>query len=343
MNKRILITGAQGFLGRYLAKALIKGTKRLEVVGIGRSPRLDDCFTHSIYIKDNKTIPAPLPAGMAEALSSRYKYFSIDVNDKKQLGGLLKSYQPTAIIHLASGLKGDNCSKLLHTNINGTLNLLSTCKKYLANVVFVHVSSGGVYGFPSNPDVLPFKESHPCHPEDSYQLTKAAEEEMVKQFCEQNYIPWMALRVFNIVGPGQDERHVCGRWVSELMTIKNGYKDPYLKTAGLTSVRDFVDVRDVANNIVELLANRQYNQVFNIASGKPVVIKDVLNCCLNAVFGDNKRDVEIDIRQQTSLSDQKTDQHYGDNTNLLAAGGSIDFSLKSSIADMVSYYGLIYC
>jgi nucleoside-diphosphate-sugar epimerase len=342
MNKRILITGAQGFLGRYLTAALIKGDKDLEVIGIGRSSRLDDCFTHSLCIKDNQTIPAPLPAGIAEALHRRYKYFALDTNDKKHIEELLKTQQPTAVIHLASGLKGDHCSKLLNTNITGTLNLLSTCKKYLTNGPFIGVSSGGVYGFPSKPEDLPFRESYPCNPEESYQLTKAAEEKMVKEFCEHFDIRWMALRVFNIIGPGQDERHVCGRFVSELVSIRNGYKDPYLKTSGLTSVRDFVDVRDVAGNIVQLLTNRQYNQVFNISSGKPVVIKDVLDCCINAVFGNEKGKIEIDSGQQTFLSDQKIDQHYGDNTCLINAGGSIDFSLASSIKDMVSYYGLIY-
>jgi nucleoside-diphosphate-sugar epimerase len=342
MNKRILITGAQGFLGRYLAEALIKGDKHLEVIGIGRSQRLDDCFTHSLSIKNNQTIPAPLPVGMGQILSKRYQYFAIDTNDKKQLAGLLETRQPTAIIHLASGLKGDHCSKLLNTNITGTLNLLSASKKYLINVPFVSISSGGVYGFPLNPGDLPFKESHPCNPEESYQLTKAAEEKIVEGFCEQFDIPWLALRVFNIIGPGQDERHVCGRFVSELIRIKNRYKNPYLKTSGLASVRDFVDVRDVANNIIRLLANRQYNQVFNIASGTPVVIKDVLDRCLNAVLANGKGRVEIDAGQQTFFNDQKIDQHYGDNTRLLNAGGAINFSLASSIKDMVSYYGLIY-
>jgi nucleoside-diphosphate-sugar epimerase len=342
MNKRILLTGAQGFLGRYLAAALLKGDEDLEVIGIGRSPRFDGCFTHSLCIKNNQSIPAPLPADIAQAMRGRYRYFAVDTHDKKNIEVLLIAQQPTAIVHLASGLKGDPCGKLLNTNITGTLNLLSACRQYLTGVPFLGVSSGGVYGFPSRPEELPFRESCPCNPEDAYQLTKAAEEKVMSAFCEHFDIPWMALRVFNIIGPGQDERHVCGRFVSELLRIKNDCKAPYLTTLGLTSVRDFVDVRDVAGNIVRLLANRQYNQVFNIASGKPVRIGDVLEECLKAVLGTQKEKVKIDSGQRTAVSGQKTDQHYGDNTKLLAAGGSINFSLAASIADMVSYYNVIY-
>ncbi|RZK20025.1 MAG: NAD(P)-dependent oxidoreductase, partial [Flavobacterium sp.] len=285
MNKCILITGAQGFLGRYLTTALLNEDKDLQVVGIGRSAQLDSSFTHSLRIKNNQIIPAPLPISIVKALQGRYQYFMMDTNDKLQVEKLLKSQQPTTIIHLASGLKGDHCDKFLNSNVSGTLSLLSACRNCLKGVPFIGISSGGVYGFSSLSKDLPFKEIQLCNPADSYQYTKAVEEEIVKVFCENFDIPWMALRVFNILGPGQDERHVCGRFLSELISIKHDFKDPFLKTSGLTSIRDFVDVRDVAYNIIQLLKVKQYNQVFNIASNKPVIIKDILDDCLNAVFG----------------------------------------------------------
>ncbi|WP_181276652.1 NAD-dependent epimerase/dehydratase family protein [Arcticibacter pallidicorallinus] len=342
MNERVLITGAQGFLGRYVTAAILKADSNCEVIGIGRSGRSDDSFTHTLHIKDGQNIPAPLPLALRNIFTERYRYLSVDINSKAQIDELFQAYRPSAIIHLASGLRGDSCSKLFNTNISGMLNLMSACRAYDYTGSFISVSSGGVYGFPSKPGDLPFLESHPCNPEDSYQLTKAAEETIVKEFCEYLAIPWMILRVFNVIGPGQDERHVCGRFVSELVRIKNEYKDAYLKTSALTSVRDFVDVRDVASNIVGLFMNKQYKNVFNISSGKPAEIAVVLNSCLAAVFGAEIGHLKIDSVQTDETVSKQIDHHFGDNCKLLSFGGSVNFSLENSIRDMVAYYDSVY-
>src|SRR5690349_1382396 len=109
MSKRILITGAQGFLGRYVIDSLSKAFPYWEVLGVGRSLRRDNHFTHTIHIKDKQIIQAPLPVSFSEDIYKRYKYLSVDINNKADVDEVINLFKPSIIIHLASGLKGDPC------------------------------------------------------------------------------------------------------------------------------------------------------------------------------------------------------------------------------------------
>jgi len=338
MSHRILVTGAQGLVGRYLTKALMREFTDIEVVGIGRSAELSNHFTHDIEIKANEKIKAPLPNDLI-IKDSNYRYVQLDTSNQLKLNDLIKSFSPTAIIHLASGLKGDTCSKLYNANVTGTINVLIACKAHLKDVPFIGVSSGSVYGFHSRAEHIPFKETLSLNPEDPYQFAKTAEETIIKEFCTQFYIPWLVLRVFNIVGPGQDERHVCGRFISQLVSIKNGFKPAVLNVSSLTSERDFVDVRDVSSNIIQLIKNRLYGEIYNICSGKPIPIEYILNSCLNEVFADRSSEVIINGLDESATP---TDKNIGDNQKLLNAGGRIYYDINTSIRDIVSYYFALY-
>ena len=69
MSARILVTGAQGFLGRYLVAQLLRADPSSEVLGLGRSPRLEDSFTHSLQWGASR-LKAPLPDELRDAFSA---------------------------------------------------------------------------------------------------------------------------------------------------------------------------------------------------------------------------------------------------------------------------------
>ena len=338
MRNKVLITGSQGFVGRYLVAALLREFSDITILGIGRSSLSSTFFTHDVQIKDGQTLKAPLPTDL-RTLNGNYTYLPVDLLDLNKLHEIFNDFSPTAIIHLASGLKGDSSSKLFHTNVLGTFNLLSVLKSSVKDIPIISVSSGSVYGFKSADP--PFEETQQYNPEDQYQFAKATEEVFVREFCDRFNIPWMILRVFNIVGPGQDERHVCGRFISELVSIKGGYKKAILNVSSLTSQRDFVDVRDVANNIVKLFQNGKYNEVYNICSSKPLPIRDILEISLNLVFEGKSGDLTINGLYEKSSNDIN-DRNFGNNKKLLEAGGKIDFEINISIKDIVDYYEFVY-
>src|SRR2546428_7690141 len=106
-NERFLVTGAQGFVGRYLVSRLLSSHCEAKVVGIGRSPRFDDTFTHSVSWL-SQLIQAPLPESLkTSCCGDRYQYASLDIHDQVGLSKLLRKFSPHVLIHLASGLRND--------------------------------------------------------------------------------------------------------------------------------------------------------------------------------------------------------------------------------------------
>src|SRR5580658_7429659 len=121
MKNRVLITGSQGFVGRYLVAHWIKVDPEVEIVGVGRSPFVTDRFMHKIHHRSVEIL-APLPANL-KVESRRYKYVSLDIRRKQELNRVLQEYRPNTIVHLASYLRGNN-EKYFETNVEGTVALV---------------------------------------------------------------------------------------------------------------------------------------------------------------------------------------------------------------------------
>lgn len=139
-------------------------------------------------------------------------------------------------------------------------------------------------------------------------------------------------RIFNVVGPGQDERHVCGRFAAQASAITAGLSKPVFEVGDLTSTRDFVDVRDVASAITVLAGSAQPG-IYNVASGVEHCVQDVLGSTLHhagiaarvqtVVRYSGPRGV---TRQQAAIS------------RLTSLGYRPAHDLASSIKDTVEYY-----
>src|SRR5215469_8468336 len=118
---RYLVTGAQGFVGRYYVAATLADDPAAEVLGIGRSPRRDETFTHNVHFGAT-SVPAPLPAALrAAAIDERYRYEAVDICDGRALTDLVLGFRPEVVVHLASGLRDDDTMHLLKTNLVGTI------------------------------------------------------------------------------------------------------------------------------------------------------------------------------------------------------------------------------
>src|SRR5205814_1420537 len=100
MNRRYLITGAQGFVGRYLTARILELEKSAQVLGIGRSKKLDGFFSHAISI-DGEERRAPLPGHLLRNLDGRYRYQQLSLLETKRLEEVIRELQPHCIVHLA--------------------------------------------------------------------------------------------------------------------------------------------------------------------------------------------------------------------------------------------------
>src|SRR5712664_937956 len=145
-RRRYLITGAQGFVGRYLT-ALILGLGRAsEVLGVGRSRRSDGYFTHTISLGARRVL-APLPEALRTSLDGRFRYVQVSLLETGRLRELIKRFRPQCIFHLASALSSADERDLFRSNVAGTASLMDAVSEAkIPGALVIVGSSGGVYG-----------------------------------------------------------------------------------------------------------------------------------------------------------------------------------------------------
>lgn len=333
MSARVLVTGAQGFLGRYLISHLLHSDPQVEILGIGRSPRLRDGFTHSLQWGTSR-LRAPLPERMVEALeSSRYHYASLDIARQPELTSLLGELRPQLIYHLASGLRDAPPDHLFRTNVEGTIYLIEAI--WQAGIEPPRVvlgSTGFLYGQIGS-DALPIHENTPCSPIDLYGVSKLAAENAARILVRRHGIPAIWARIFNLVGPGQEERHFCGRLTSQAAAIAAGLLPPAIEVEPLTTTRDFLDVRDAAIAL-ELLARKGMpGRTYNLASGIEAPIAEVFRSILDHAGLNGNVEIELKPARPADIP-----RYFADISRLQALGFTSQYSLDQSLADLLAYY-----
>lgn len=249
---KTLITGASGFVGRFLIEHLVENGDTV------RACDLSDATTHADF--------APT-----------CQWSTLDVTKKTQVEQVLGEFKPDVIYHLA-GISfvpeaENNFDKALLVNVGGVANLYSIGQKLGLPIAIVLVSSAEVYGRFNGRD-LPLLETTPLRPANNYGLSKAMAE-LVTRRHGFSLISSVIMRPFNHIGPGQREDFVVSSFAKQLAEIKLGKREPIMKVGNLAAQRDFCDVRDVVR--AYRLAAVRGDGVYNLCSGRGTTIQEILD------------------------------------------------------------------
>jgi nucleoside-diphosphate-sugar epimerase len=232
---------------------------------------------------------------------------------------------------LASGLRDDSPSHLFGTNVEGTIDFLEAVADAGPQIERIVIgSSGSVYGDPSG---LPLREDAPCEPNDYYAVSKLAQEHAARILAAQRRLPVVVARIFNIIGAGQDERHVAGRFASQIAAIGAGAAPARLEVGDLSTARDFIDVRDVARALVILASGPEARGTYNVAAGVETPIGEILGILLDVAR--LRGMVSVD-RTYSRASD--VPRAFASIERLRAAGYAPTVSLAQSLVDVLDYY-----
>jgi len=331
--RRILVTGAQGFLGRHVVRALLGSYHDVEILGIGRSKYSRDAFTHSIRWA-GKLTQAPVPRYLLLNKDSReYEYAPLDLLDKSATAHRIRDFQPDAVIHLASALSGDAVEDIMRIGIDGTVSLLEAlAESKTRKVRFVYASSGAVYGCVSE-SLLPIQESTPTNPVDLYGLAKLAGEHVCRILGEMTGIEVIYARLFNLVGPGQGERHVCGRFAAQAAAISLDLTPEVVRTGDIETTRDLIDVRDSARAVVSLAQKGRAGEIYNIASGEEIAVGSILASVIRQAGLASRVTLERDGELPVGVR-----RHVGSVARLESLGFRREHSMEASLKDLLNYY-----
>lgn len=252
MKKKILVTGANGFIGSHLSEALVKK---------GYSVR---AFVH--YNSQNSwgwLEHAELP------VKKSLDVFSGDIRDPY---GVKKAMQGCDVVMHLAALIGIPYSyhspgTYVETNIGGTLNVLQAAKE-LNITRLIHTSTSEVYGTAQS---IPIKEDHPLCGQSPYAATKIGADQMAMSFYYSFNLPVVIMRPFNTYGPRQSARAVIPSIITQIAADKKE-----IELGALKPTRDFNYVQDtVAGFIQSINAKKAIGEVINLGSGYEISIKDL--------------------------------------------------------------------
>ena len=245
--KKIIVTGGSGFIGSNLVNFLIE--KRYFVINL-------DKLTYSSNKYDEK-----------KRVKKFYKFFKVDINNKARLEKIIKKYKPSAIFNLAAETHVDRSidspKAFIHTNINGTYNLLE-CLKFLKNKnikpKLIHISTDEVYG-----DIKGIKrsdENHKYEPSSPYSASKASADHLVKSYIRTYNLNAVISNCCNNYGPYQFPEKIIPKMI--LNILRNKKLPIYAK--GKNS-REWLHVRDHCEALFTLYLKGKPGESYNVGSG----------------------------------------------------------------------------
>jgi GDP-4-dehydro-6-deoxy-D-mannose reductase len=203
----------------------------------------------------------------------------VDVRDRTSVESSLRRHRPDAVIHLAamssvaqSGREPESCYRI---NFQGTMNVLRAAKSVCPDARVLLVGSTDQYGATAARDQA-FDENTPLQPRSPYARTKAAAELLGREAAAQGQ-DVVRVRASNHTGRGQPDHFVVSSFARQVAAIRNGQQEPRLRVGNLESVRDFLHVDDVLDAYATLLDPGIPTDVYNVASGHPVAIREILD------------------------------------------------------------------
>jgi dTDP-glucose 4,6-dehydratase len=251
VDDRILVTGADGFIGSHLTETLVRQGARVRAF----------CLYNSFGSRGHLD-------RLDEDVKAKIDFFTGDIRDSGSARVAVQGC--TTVLHLAALIAIPYSyaapESYVDTNIRGTLNLL-TAAKDLGVKKFVHTSTSEVYG---TAQYVPIDEKHPLNAQSPYAATKVGADQMAIAFQRSFGLPVAVIRPFNTFGPRQSARAVLPTIITQIASGKNE-----IRLGNLKATRDFCYVKDtVAGFIAVMHSDKAVGEVTNVGSDFEVSIGD---------------------------------------------------------------------
>lgn len=252
MAKKVLVTGADGFIGSHLTEMLLEKGYSVKAFTFYNS------FNNWGWLD---TLP--------EKKLSEINIFSGDIRDpngvREAMRGIDMVFHLAALIAIPFSYHSPD--SYVDTNIKGTLNVLQAARELETEKIMI-TSTSEVYG---TAQYVPIDEKHPFQGQSPYSATKIGADRLAESFYRSFRLPVAIVRPFNTYGPRQSARAVIPTIITQLLAGKTK-----IKLGMLTPTRDFNYVKDTAEGFVAIAeSDKTVGEEINIASQREISIGDL--------------------------------------------------------------------
>ncbi|MFA5339657.1 MAG: NAD-dependent 4,6-dehydratase LegB [Candidatus Omnitrophota bacterium] len=310
-KKKVLVTGAGGFIGSHLTEKLSASGYKVKA------------FVH--YNSRNSW-------GWLESsrCKNRIEIISGDIRDADIVRDAMRDVE--IVFHLAAliGIPYSYHSPeaYVETNIKGSLNILQAAKDSDVKKI-VHTSTSEIYG---TAQFVPITENHPINPQSPYAATKSAADVLALSFYRSFDLPVAVVRPFNTYGPRQSARAVIPTIITQIL-----YGGKKIKLGALTPTRDLTYVEDTVDGFIRAgECRRAIGEIINLGSNSEISIGDLartISLCLG-------RDVKIDSTPERKRpAKSEVERLLADNAKARRLlGWSPKYSLEKGLMKTIDWF-----
>jgi len=309
--KKVLVTGAAGFIGSHLTELLVEQGYDVKVFIRYNSKNNWGWLEHSPYLKDIEICTG-------------------DVRDYDSTLDALKGCD--TVFHLAAliGIPYSYVSPLayIRTNIEGTYNVLQSAKVHgLENILITSTSE--TYG---SAQYIPIDEKHPMVGQSPYSATKIGADHLALSYFRSYDLPVKVVRPFNTYGPRQSARAIIPTIISQLLSGKTT-----LQLGNLTPTRDLTFVKDTAAGFHAISKSSQtIGEITNIGMNDEISMEALVYKIAEVVGTEIK--IESDP-QRIRPEKSEVDRLYCDNTKILkSTDWKAKYTLESGLMETIEWF-----
>lgn len=309
---KILVTGADGFIGSHITEELVK--KGYEV---------------KAFVYYNSFNTWGWLDSVSQDIMKHVEIFQGDIRDPNGVEEAVKDVD--AVFHLAALIaipfSYHSPDTYVDTNIKGTLNVLQAVRKLNTKRVLI-TSTSEVYG---TAQYVPIDEKHPFQGQSPYSATKIGADRLAESFYRSFQLPVTIVRPFNTYGPRQSARAVIPTIITQLLA---GKKE--IKLGSLTPTRDFNYVKDTANGFISIYeSDKTIGEEINIATQREISIGELAQELIKQI---NPTARIICDEQRLRPEKSEVNRLLGSNEKILSlTDWKIQYSFEKGLAETIDF------
>ncbi len=314
-NKKVMVTGAGGFIGSQL-------TEQLLAMG---------CTVTAVVHYNSFNRWGWLDTVNPGESASRLTIFPGDIRDPN---GMLTAMQDCEVVFHLAALIGIPYSYhspdvYVDTNVKGTLNILQAARQ-LGVKRIIHTSTSEVYG---TAQFVPITELHPVNPQSPYAATKASADFLALTFFRSFETPVVVVRPFNTYGPRQSARAIIPTIITQILAGKKT-----LTLGSVTPTRDLNFVKDTARGFIKAAESETaLGEVVNLGSNYEISVSDLVNKIATQMGAKiTVKSADERIRPEKS----EVERLWADNQKAKALfGWSPQYTLDAGLKETINWFG----